>query len=142
MSATKSTLRKYAFPVMMLVIGAAYMTLPSPFDAADVTRSLSVDGESAEVGEVDMEVRRKLVAPYDTSASIKLPAFYSSMADVWEPFGRFDTPFLWAVPRTGSGTFQRLIWWCMGKTVAGRGCMNCNNRVSYFCRLKCSQDKR
>lgn len=118
-----NVLYKWALPVMVLVIGAAYVTLPSPF-ASPASRSLK--------GEAEDRAHRQLVAPYSKATSIPLPAFYSSMADVWEPFATHETPFLWAVPRTGTNTFQNLIWWCMGKVVAGRACRECHNKVSLF----------
>lgn len=123
MSVSKNALYKWALPLMVLVIGAAYVTLPSPF-AGPATRSLQVEPEES--------AHRHLVAPYSMDTSISIPAFYNSMANVWEPFGAHDTPFLWSIPRTGSGTFQNLIWWCMGKVVAGRSCINCANKVSLF----------
>ena len=123
MSAAKNALYKWGLPLMILFIGAVYIT--SPFGASEANRSLAVSEEASE------NPHRHLIAPYDTSVKIALPAFYNSMADIWEPLGPKDTAFLWSIPRTGSGTFQRLIWWCMGKVVAGRSCLNCNNRVGF-----------
>ena len=102
MSAAKNALYKWGLPLMILLIGAVYIT--SPFGASEANRSLAVSEEASE------NPHRHLIAPYDTSVKIALPAFYNSMADIWEPLGPKDTAFLWSIPRTGSGTFQISLW--------------------------------
>lgn len=76
---------------------------------------------------------RELYSPYDKSATLELPAWTDSLANVWEPVKKEHTPFFWYIPKAGGSTLGDVFSHCLGLTLASnKGVGTANQTLAVY----------
>jgi hypothetical protein len=73
--------------------------------------------------------RRELYSPYDKSTKVELPAWTNSLANVWDPLEKEQTPFFWFIPKAGGTTISDVFSNCLGLTLASNKGMETGNQT-------------
>ena len=100
-------------------------------DSAEAMQPLFFSGEKESSSR---KLQQEKGAEYDKSApTVALPAWTKNLKDIWEPITEEDTPFLWAVPRTGAIAVNDVFTYCLGLSMANhRGAYTGNKTVDVY----------